>query len=104
MKRGDSWEVFSSDVSVQRAKCTQESHFLNNLKHVKVSDASLNVVFHYLCVRLMCRTHLADDELSSELMVQDKRQKQEASSIEEELLLSHRLLVSKGGNLFIQHI
>lgn len=38
------------------------------------------------------RTHLADDELSSELMVQDKRQKQEASSIEEELLISHRLL------------
>lgn len=100
-QKGDSWEVFSSDASVQRATCTQEYHFVNNLKHVKVSNASLNVLFHDLCVRLMCRTHLADDELSSELMVQDKRQKQEASSIEEELLISHRLLVSGGGNLFI---
>ena len=69
----------------------------NNLKHVKVSDASLNVLFLYLSVSVMCRTHHPDDELSSELMVQDKRQKQEASSIEEELLLSHRLLVRGGG-------
>ncbi|KAE8294944.1 Hypoxia-inducible factor 3-alpha [Larimichthys crocea] len=38
------------------------------------------------------RTHIPDEELSSHLMIQDKRQKQEASSIEEELLLSHRLL------------
>ncbi|XP_023266086.1 hypoxia-inducible factor 3-alpha-like isoform X2 [Seriola lalandi dorsalis] len=38
------------------------------------------------------RTHNPDEELPSQLMVQDKRQKQEPSSIEEELLLSHRLL------------
>ncbi|XP_019121102.2 hypoxia inducible factor 1 subunit alpha, like isoform X1 [Larimichthys crocea] len=38
------------------------------------------------------RTHIPDEELLSHLMIQDKRQKQEASSIEEELLLSHRLL------------
>ncbi|XP_028276383.1 hypoxia inducible factor 1 subunit alpha, like [Parambassis ranga] len=38
------------------------------------------------------RTHNLDEELSSQLMVQDKRQKQDPSSIEEELLLSHRLL------------
>ncbi|KAM7412591.1 hypothetical protein PAMA_020122 [Pampus argenteus] len=35
------------------------------------------------------RTHNPDDE---KLMIQDKRQKQDPSSIEEELLLSHRLL------------
>ncbi|XP_034556774.1 hypoxia inducible factor 1 subunit alpha, like isoform X2 [Notolabrus celidotus] len=38
------------------------------------------------------RTHDADEEMPSELMIQGKRQKQEPSSIEEELLLSHRLL------------
>ncbi|XP_073318730.1 hypoxia inducible factor 1 subunit alpha, like [Pagrus major] len=38
------------------------------------------------------RTHNPDEELMSQLMVQDKRKKQEASSIEEEFLLSHRLL------------
>ncbi|XP_041668971.1 hypoxia inducible factor 1 subunit alpha, like isoform X2 [Cheilinus undulatus] len=38
------------------------------------------------------RIHDPDEEMASELMIQDKRQKQEASSIEEELLLSHRLL------------
>ncbi|KAG8001767.1 Hypoxia-inducible factor 1-alpha, partial [Nibea albiflora] len=38
------------------------------------------------------RTHIPDEELSSHLMIRDKRQKHEASSIEEELLLSHRLL------------
>ncbi|KAM6988225.1 hypoxia inducible factor 1 subunit alpha, like [Tautogolabrus adspersus] len=39
------------------------------------------------------RIHDQDEEMPSELMIQDKRQKQEASSsIEEELLLSHRLL------------
>ncbi|KAL3057909.1 hypothetical protein OYC64_008208 [Pagothenia borchgrevinki] len=35
------------------------------------------------------RTHHPDEEL---LMIQDKRQKADPSSIEEELLLSHRLL------------
>ncbi|XP_074535128.1 hypoxia inducible factor 1 subunit alpha, like [Halichoeres trimaculatus] len=38
------------------------------------------------------RAHGLDEEIPSELMIQAKRQKQEASSIEEELLLSHRLL------------
>ncbi|XP_040903163.1 hypoxia inducible factor 1 subunit alpha, like isoform X2 [Toxotes jaculatrix] len=38
------------------------------------------------------RTHKPDEEMSSQLMIQDKRQKQDPSSIEEELLLSHRLL------------
>uniref|UniRef100_A0A8C4H357 PAS domain-containing protein n=1 Tax=Dicentrarchus labrax TaxID=13489 RepID=A0A8C4H357_DICLA len=38
------------------------------------------------------RTHNPDEELLSQLMIQDKRQKHDASSIEEELLLSHRLL------------
>ncbi|XP_041796050.1 hypoxia inducible factor 1 subunit alpha, like isoform X2 [Chelmon rostratus] len=38
------------------------------------------------------RTHNPDEETSSQLMFQDKRQKQDASSVEEELLLSHRLL------------
>ncbi|XP_076590866.1 hypoxia inducible factor 1 subunit alpha, like isoform X3 [Chaetodon auriga] len=38
------------------------------------------------------RTHNPDEETSSQLMIQDKRQKQDASSVEEELLLSHRLL------------
>ncbi|XP_070825938.1 hypoxia inducible factor 1 subunit alpha, like [Chaetodon trifascialis] len=37
------------------------------------------------------RTHNPDEEMSSQL-IQDKRQKQDASSVEEELLLSHRLL------------
>ncbi|XP_035535487.1 hypoxia inducible factor 1 subunit alpha, like [Morone saxatilis] len=38
------------------------------------------------------RTHNPDEELLSQLMIQDKRQKHDASSIEEELLLNHRLL------------
>uniref|UniRef100_A0A4W6FTD9 Hypoxia inducible factor 1 subunit alpha, like n=1 Tax=Lates calcarifer TaxID=8187 RepID=A0A4W6FTD9_LATCA len=38
------------------------------------------------------RTHNPDEEMPSQLMIQDKRQKQDPSSIEEELLLSHRLL------------
>ncbi|XP_042342053.1 hypoxia inducible factor 1 subunit alpha, like isoform X3 [Plectropomus leopardus] len=37
------------------------------------------------------RCHNADDELPSQLMIQDKRQKQDPSSPEEEQLLSHRL-------------
>ncbi|XP_068562959.1 hypoxia inducible factor 1 subunit alpha, like [Cebidichthys violaceus] len=38
------------------------------------------------------RAHNPDEETPSQLMIQDKRQKQDSSSIEEELLLSHRLL------------
>lgn len=38
------------------------------------------------------RAHSLDQEMPSELMIQTKRQKHEPSSIEEELLLSHRLL------------
>lgn len=38
------------------------------------------------------RAHGLDQEMPAALMIQAKRQKQEASSIEEELLLSHRLL------------
>ncbi|XP_047450086.1 hypoxia inducible factor 1 subunit alpha, like isoform X1 [Mugil cephalus] len=37
------------------------------------------------------RTHNPDEEMPSQLMIQDKRQKQDPSSIEEELLLTHRL-------------
>ncbi|KAM4590536.1 hypoxia inducible factor 1 subunit alpha, like isoform 1-T2 [Fundulus diaphanus] len=40
------------------------------------------------------RTHDSDKEASPQLLLQDKRQKQEPSSIEEDLLLSHRLLGS----------
>uniref|UniRef100_A0A8C6NQE1 Hypoxia inducible factor 1 subunit alpha, like n=1 Tax=Nothobranchius furzeri TaxID=105023 RepID=A0A8C6NQE1_NOTFU len=39
------------------------------------------------------RSHDSDEELLPQLMLQDKRQKQEPPSMEEELLLSHRLLV-----------
>lgn len=38
------------------------------------------------------RIHNPDEEMPSQLMMQDKRLKQDPSSIEEELLLSHRLL------------
>ncbi|XP_029923304.1 hypoxia inducible factor 1 subunit alpha, like [Myripristis murdjan] len=38
------------------------------------------------------RNHSPDEEVPSKLVIQDKRQKHEASSIEEELLLSQRLL------------
>ncbi|XP_069574393.1 hypoxia inducible factor 1 subunit alpha, like [Brachyistius frenatus] len=38
------------------------------------------------------RTHNPDEEMPAQLMVHDKRQKHDPSSIEEELLLSHRLL------------
>lgn len=38
------------------------------------------------------RTHNPDEKMTSQLMIQDKRQKQGPSSIEEELILSHRLL------------
>ncbi|XP_031719429.1 hypoxia inducible factor 1 subunit alpha, like [Anarrhichthys ocellatus] len=38
------------------------------------------------------RAHNVDEEMPSQLMIQDKKQKQDPSSIEEELLLSHRLL------------
>ncbi|XP_071352045.1 hypoxia inducible factor 1 subunit alpha, like isoform X2 [Trachinotus anak] len=40
------------------------------------------------------RTHNPDEEMPSQLVIQDKRQKQDPSSIEQELLLSHRLLDS----------
>uniref|UniRef100_A0A1A8JBH1 Hypoxia-inducible factor 1, alpha subunit, like n=1 Tax=Nothobranchius kuhntae TaxID=321403 RepID=A0A1A8JBH1_NOTKU len=40
------------------------------------------------------RSHDSDEELLPQLMLQDKRQKQEPPSMEEELLLSHRLLES----------
>ncbi|XP_037320617.2 hypoxia inducible factor 1 subunit alpha, like [Pungitius pungitius] len=38
------------------------------------------------------RAHDPDEEMLSQLMIQDKRQKQDPPSIEEELLLNHRLL------------
>ncbi|KAK9521308.1 hypothetical protein VZT92_021125 [Zoarces viviparus] len=38
------------------------------------------------------RAHNPDEETPSQLMIQDKKQKQDPSSIEEELLLGHRLL------------
>ncbi|KAM9853606.1 LOW QUALITY PROTEIN: hypoxia-inducible factor 3-alpha-like [Aulostomus maculatus] len=38
------------------------------------------------------RTHNPDEEMVSKLLIQDKRQRLSASSIEDELLLSHRLL------------
>ncbi len=46
-----------------------------------------------LC-HLLCRTHNPDEEALSRLMIQNKRQKLDASSVEEELLLYHKLLVS----------
>uniref|UniRef100_A0A3Q2PYL9 Hypoxia inducible factor 1 subunit alpha, like n=1 Tax=Fundulus heteroclitus TaxID=8078 RepID=A0A3Q2PYL9_FUNHE len=51
--------------------------------------------FYFDCfVCLSFRTHDSDREASPQLLLQDKRQKQEPSSIEEDLLLSHRLLGS----------
>ncbi|XP_053177174.1 hypoxia inducible factor 1 subunit alpha, like isoform X2 [Scomber japonicus] len=40
------------------------------------------------------RTHNPDEEMPSQLMIQDKRQKQEPCSLEEKLLLTHKLLGS----------
>ncbi|XP_070762079.1 hypoxia inducible factor 1 subunit alpha, like [Enoplosus armatus] len=54
----------------------------------KPSSSSSEAVTHAVRVSRK-RTHNPDE---SQLRIQDKRQKQDASSIEEELLLSHRLL------------
>ncbi|XP_041850142.1 hypoxia inducible factor 1 subunit alpha, like [Melanotaenia boesemani] len=40
------------------------------------------------------RTHDSDEEMLPQLIIQDKRQKQESSSIEEDFFLSHKLLGS----------
>lgn len=48
-----------------------------------------------LLVVLSCSTHNSDEEMSAHLMIQDKRQKKEASSIEDELL-GYTLMVSGG--------
>lgn len=53
------------------------------------------VTFHTLPVVLSCSAREPDKETTSHLMSQDKRQKKEASSIEDELL-GYRLMVSGG--------
>lgn len=68
-------------------------------------------MFYNLARSLFLRAH-NPDEMPSQMMSQDKRQKQAPSSTDEELLLSHGLLVSGRGegkkeweeHVFIQHL
>lgn len=85
-----------------------EHNSVNSLTEHLVEFIILHVLQSLPSVRRTCRTHNPDDEEASNLMIQDKRQKQDASSLEEEL--HYRLLVSnrregeKEENVFIQHL
>ncbi|CAK6957819.1 hypoxia inducible factor 1 subunit alpha%2C like isoform X2 [Scomber scombrus] len=71
--------------------------FLSNLPEETInppSSSSEPLVMTPAVTASRKRTHNPDEEMPSQLMIQDKRPKQEPSSLEENLLLTHKLLGS----------
>lgn len=68
---------------------------MSDMKSFRSLSLSLSLTIS-LSLSVSFRTHNPDEEMPSQLMIQDKRQKQEPCSLEEKLLLTHKLLVSAG--------